>query len=418
MIAGRHIFLGSLIIALLLAGEGYAQKKSKAQLQKEKQQNLEKIKETERILSETAQQKKNSLGELTALNQRINQQETLITSIKGEVSFLDADIEENNEIIDALQKDVEKLKDEYATMLLSAQKSSGRIDRLTFIFSAQSFDQMLMRLKYMEQYSKSRKEQAEAIAKVQSVLSEQVKQTEIKKGEKNKLLGEEINENTQLSGLKQKQKGVVRSLEKEEKRLKKNLEETKVAIAELDELINKIIKEEIERAEREAREAREAREKAKGAKSVKAAAAKAVVDASIALSSSFEENKAKFAWPASGFVSQKFGRQNHPVLKSVVMQNDGINIQTKQDEKVKTIFEGEVKMVAFIPSIGNSVIIGHGDYFTVYSGLKEVFVKKGQKVVTAQEIGQLQVNGEGISELRFQIRKNTVALDPQGWLRN
>jgi len=104
--------------------------------------------------------------------------------------------------------------------------------------------------------------------------------------------------------------------------------------------------------------------------------------------------------------------------KNVVMQNDGVNIQTKQDEKVKSIFDGEVKMVAFIPSIGNSVIIGHGEYFTVYSGLKEVFVKKGQKVVTAQEIGQLQVNGEGISELRFQIRKNTVALDPQGWLRN
>jgi len=414
MTAGSYIFFGSLIIALLLAPEGYAQKKSKAQLQKEKQQNLEKIKETERILSETAEQKKNSLGELTALNQRINQQETLIHSIKGEVSFLDSDIEENNEIIDALQKDVEKLKDEYATMLLSAQKSSGRIDKLTFIFSAQSFDQMLMRLKYMEQYSKSRKEQADAIAKVQSVLSGQVKQTEVKKEEKNKLLGEEINENTQLTGLKQKQKGVVKSLEKEEKRLKKDLEETKVAIAELDELINKIIKEEIERA---AREAREAREKAKEAKSNKAAVTKAV-EANIALSSSFEENKAKFAWPASGFVSQKFGRQNHPVLKNVVMQNDGVNIQTKQDEKVKTIFEGEVKMVAFIPSIGNSVIIGHGEYFTVYSGLKEVFVKKGQKVATAQEIGQLQVNGEGISELRFQIRKNTVALDPQGWLRN
>jgi septal ring factor EnvC (AmiA/AmiB activator) len=77
-----------------------------------------------------------------------------------------------------------------------------------------------------------------------------------------------------------------------------------------------------------------------------------------------------------------------------------------------------VKRVAFIPSIGNTVIIGHGEYYTVYSGLKEVFVKNGEKVSTAQEIGQLQVNGEGISELRFQIRKNTEALDPQTWLKN
>ena len=407
MIAGKKIY-PFLFFLLLFAFSAQAQKKTKAQLQKEKQQNLEKIKETERIISETAQQKKNSLGELNALNQRIGQQENLITSIRSEVSLLDADIAENNELIDVLKRDVEKLKEEYTKMLLSTQKSSGRIDKLTFIFSAGSFDQMLMRLKYMEQYSKARKDQADAIAKVQSVLSEQVRITESKKEEKSKLLNEEISESDQLTGLKQKQKGVVRSLEKEEKRLKKDLNETKEAVAQLDDLINKIIKEEIERAEKEAREARE----------VKSASSVKVVEAAIALSTSFEENKNRFAWPAPGFISQKFGRQNHPVLKNIVIQNDGINIQTKQDEKVKVIFDGEVKMVAFIPSIGNSVIIGHGEYFTVYTGLKQVFVKKGQKVVTAQEIGQLQINGEGISELRFQIRKNTETLDPQSWLKN
>ena len=409
MTAGKLLFFISLSVALLAAPPAFAQKKSKAQLQREKQQNLEKIKETERIISETNQQKKNSIGELNALNQRINQQEALIMSIKSEVDLLDSDISENMQIIYSLQHDVEKLKQEYATLLMSTQKSSGKIDRLTFIFSAQSFDQMLMRLKYMEQYSKARKEQADAIAKVQSVLGEQVKKTEIKKETKNQLLGEEISENYQLTDLKQKQKGVVKSLEKEEKRLKKDLEDTKEAVAQLDELINKIIKEEIERAEREAREARDAKTKTKTTK---------VVDESIALSSSFEENKSKFGWPASGFVSQKFGRQPHPVLKNVWIQNDGINIQTKQDEKVKCIFDGQVSRVAFFPMIGNSVIIKHGDYFTVYSGLKEVIVRNGQKVVTGQEIGQLQVNSEGVSELRFQVRKITVPLDPQGWLKN
>jgi septal ring factor EnvC (AmiA/AmiB activator) len=406
MSAGNHLFRIILLLCLALSTYSlYAQKKTKAQLQKEKQQNIEKIKQTERILTETAQQKKNSLGELNALNQRIDQQETLITSIQSEVFLLDEDIRENNDLIDALKKDVEKLKDEYATMLLSAQKSSGKINRLTFLFSAKSFDQMLMRLKYMEQYSKVRKDQAEAISKVQEVLVDQVKKTESIKDEKNRLLTEEIQENDQLAGLKQKQKGVLRSLTKEEKRLKNDLEDTRKAVAQLDELINKIIKEEIERAEREAREAAEKN------KSVKA-------ESVIALSSSFEENKSKFSWPASGFVSQKFGRQNHAVLKNVVLQNDGINIQTKQGETVKALFNGEVKRVAFIPSIGNTVIIGHGEYYTVYSGLKEVFVKNGDKVSTAQEIGQLQVNGEGISELRFQIRKNTEALDPQTWLKN
>ena len=407
----RHrVLLILLTLVLSFGGSSSAfGQKTKGQLQKEKQQNLLKIKETEKIISETAEQKNNSLGELSALNQRIHQQENLIQSVKNEISLLNTDINENNQIIDALEEDVAHLKEEYAAMLFSAQKASGKADKLMFLFSAKNFDQLLMRLKYMEQYSTARKEQAEAIVRVQNVLEEQVRQTEIIKGDKNKLLSEEISESNNLTGLKQKKREVVRSLEKEEKRLKRDLDETKKAVAVLDKLINDIIREEIERAAREARE-REAKAKANN-KVVEAAP-------SVALSSSFEENKTKFPWPVSGFVSQKFGKQEHPVLKGIVLQNDGINIQTKQEERVKCIFEGEVRAVAFIPSIGTSVIISHGEYFTVYSGLKEVVVKRGQKVNLNQEIGQVQLNSEGVSELRFQIRKNTLALDPQSWLKN
>jgi septal ring factor EnvC (AmiA/AmiB activator) len=74
--------------------------------------------------------------------------------------------------------------------------------------------------------------------------------------------------------------------------------------------------------------------------------------------------------------------------------------------------------VAFIPTLGSTVIISHGEYYSVYTGLKEVYVKTGQKVTTNQEIGQIISNNDGISELRFQIRKQTIALDPQAWLRN
>jgi septal ring factor EnvC (AmiA/AmiB activator) len=89
-----------------------------------------------------------------------------------------------------------------------------------------------------------------------------------------------------------------------------------------------------------------------------------------------------------------------------------------QGEKVKTIFIGEVKRVAFIPTLGTAVIVSHGEYFTVYSGLKDVTVKVGQKLTPNQEIGTVLVDGAGISELRFQIRKKDTALDPQIWLRD
>ncbi len=406
MIADKNILVLSFLI-LFSSSFAIAQKKNKTQLQRERQLNLEKIKETEKILEETEHEKKTSLGELVALNKRISQQENLVSTIKDEVDLLDADIDEDNQIIDALEKDVNHLKEEYAAMLFAAQKASGKTDKLMLLFSSESFDQLLMRLKYMEQYSKARKTQAEAIDKVQRLLGEQVKKTEAKRNEKQILLSDEVKEKESLAGLKQKQRKVVRNLEKEEKRLKRELEETRKSLVELDNLIAKIVKEELERAAREAK----ARAKDK---------IKEVANAyeATALSASFEENKRKFAWPVSGFVSQKFGKQMHPVLKGIEIKNDGVNIQTRQNEPVRCVFNGEVRVIAFYPGIGNAVIVSHGEYYTIYMGLKEVFVRSGQKISTSEELGRVRSTPDGISELRFQVRKNTVPMDPEDWLKN
>ena len=395
MYAGRCLPILILIVACGFSVT--AQKKTKGQLQKEKQDNVARIKEVEKILKETAAKKKNTLGELTALNQRIVEQQTLVNSIRGEIAFLNTEIRENNDIIAALDDDLDKLKKEYASMLYAAQKASNSTTRLTFLFSSESFDQLVMRLRYMEQYSETRKLQVALIGQVQAELGQQVKQIESKREEKNQLLREGENESENLATLKKKQFNLVKTLEREEKQLKRDLENTKKALAVLDRKINDIIKEEMEREALALR----------GSKSV-----------NVALSSSFEENKNKLPWPVStGFISQKFGRQNHPVLKGIVTQNDGVNIQTKENEKVKCVFEGEVRRVAFIPTLGSSVIINHGEYYSVYTGLKEVYVKTGQKVSTNQEIGQI-ISKNGISELNFQIRKQFTALDPAAWLTN
>jgi murein hydrolase activator len=206
-----------------------------------------------------------------------------------------------------------------------------------------------------------------------------------------------LKENDNLSSLKKKQSTVVKSLQKEEKKLRKDLEESKKAIAALDRLIEDIIREERERVARASGKSKEH---------------------DVALSSSFEHNKNKFPWPSSGFISQKFGRQPHPALKGIIVHNNGVNIQTREDEKVKCIFDGEVSRVAFIQTMGNTVIIKHGEYLTVYAGLKEVFVRTGQKVTTNQEIGKVFSNSDGVSELKFQIFRNSTPLDPQIWLRN
>src|SRR5690606_34968292 len=199
-----------------------------------------------------------------------------INSIRKEISLLNREIRENNDIIQVLDDDVKKLKEEYAAMLFAAQKASNSTTRLTFLFSSKSFDQMVMRLRYMEQYGETRKLQAELIGQVQDALGAQVSQIKNKREEKNKRLGEGVNENQHLATLKKKPSNLVKTLEKQAKQLKRGLESTRKALGVLDRKINDIIKEDMEREALEL----------KNSKSV-----------AVALSSALEENKKKLPWP-------------------------------------------------------------------------------------------------------------------------
>ena len=178
MCGGKHLLC---LLVFCIFSFSVAAQKSKSQLQKEKQQNLEKIKEVEKIIDETSTKKQNTLGELTALNERIREQEKLVKAINGEIGILDSEIGENNDIIGALEVDLKKLKKEYASMLYAAQKANNSTTRLTFLFSSGSFDQLIMRLRYMKQYGETRKLQAEQITKVQEELSGQVKEIRVRR---------------------------------------------------------------------------------------------------------------------------------------------------------------------------------------------------------------------------------------------
>jgi septal ring factor EnvC (AmiA/AmiB activator) len=136
------------------------------------------------------------------------------------------------------------------------------------------------------------------------------------------------------------------------------------------------------------------------------------------LAGSFAELKSRMAWPvSSGFISSHFGRQAHPILKGIYVENHGITIQTNKGEEVKAVFDGQVSYVGAIQGI-KLVAIQHGDYFTVYNRLKVLWVKSGQKVKSQESIGEVMTNAEGVTELQFQIWKNNEKLDPENWLLN
>jgi septal ring factor EnvC (AmiA/AmiB activator) len=135
------------------------------------------------------------------------------------------------------------------------------------------------------------------------------------------------------------------------------------------------------------------------------------------LSSSFSGNRGRLPWPVGrGFISQRFGRHAHPVLKNVVVENRGVDIQTGAGEPVRACFDGKVLTIANIAGMNTIVMIQHGDYFTVYAKLRGVSVREGQRVSAREVIGTVATDADGTSEVQFQVWHNSANLNPETWL--
>ena len=61
------------------------------------------------------------------------------------------------------------------------------------------------------------------------------------------------------------------------------------------------------------------------------------------------------------------------------------------------------------------VMVRHGDFITIYSNLKETYVKKGDDVELKQEVG-LVLTDQGKTELHFELWQGTNILNPSQWL--
>ncbi|MEP0114847.1 MAG: peptidoglycan DD-metalloendopeptidase family protein [Reichenbachiella sp.] len=390
-----------MITTLFCTYEGIAQK-SKSQIEKEKKDNLAKISEVQKILKETETEKKASIGQLQALNKQIEARRALISSITQEIELINGEISDLSIVVNSLQTDLEHLKDEYGQMIYDAYKANQGFSKLTFLFSAETFNQLFLRLKYLEQYTKAREVQVEQIEKVRDALNQQMGVLVVKKEEQDALLKSKVKENKNLLSLKNKQSKVVQELSKREKELRAEVAETKKAVTRLDKLLAKIIKAEIEKSNA-----------GKNANSINLTADMARI------STSFEGKRNRLPWPVqSGFVSERFGKHPHPVLKNIWVENQGVDIQTQKNAQVKAVFEGKVATTAFVPGMNRVVIVQHGDYYTLYAKLKTVNVKKGQVLRANESLGEVFTNSDGISELQFQVWKNNVKMDPEKWLAN
>ena len=424
--------------------------KSKAQLERERRDNLTRIKEAGQVLTQTRQKKQVTLGQLTAIEQKLTVKQGQIQHISTQLQGIESNVHQTVRQVLGTQEQLSRLKQEYARLLYTASKTSSSFNQLMFLFAAESFNQFVLRLRYVHQYTEQRQLQAVRIVDTQQQLSHELNGLTQQRQRQKQLLSSQLTESKNLIGLKNEQAEVVQQLSRQEQGLREELAQRQQAVARLDNLIAQRVREEIARAARTARLAAAARRRnshgsagrrshadepdddATGGGDPSAnpdsdapeetaadrhASRVALTPETAALSSNFADNRGRLPWPvAHGFLAQRFGRHPHPVLRHVTVDNRGVDIQTNADEPVRAVFAGRVLTVAQVPGMNNIVMVQHGEYFTVYAKLRSVSVHEGQELDARDAIGTAATDADGTTQVQFQLWRNSANLNPESWL--
>lgn len=394
-----------LLIAIAISAVTSLQAQDKkSSLESDKKKIEEEIKYNSKLLEETKKSKETNLNQLVVIKKQISTREKLILNINSEIKAANEEIEQNNLALTELNNDLAKLKEEYAAMIYYAHKNRSSYDKLMFIFSSSDFNQAYKRLKYFQQYSAYRKTQVMLIEETQAEIKQKLTELENLKLAKVELLRLFESERSKLTAEKSQQDKTITNLSKKEKELLATIKEKEKAAKKLQKEIEKIIAEEISAA------------------SKKTGTTKSgsfdLTPGEVKLSADFTLNKGVLPWPLErGIISGTFGEHPHAVLKNVMTKNNGIDILTDKDSKARAIFDGEVTRVMSIPNYNFVIMIRHGEFLSVYSNLAEVFVQKGDKVTTRQEIGNIHTDTkDNKTELHFELWQGKTLLNPSMWL--
>ncbi len=440
----------------------WSQDSQQEKLEQRKAQIQQEIKENERLLQTVKKKEKSAVSAMAIQEKKIALKENLIKTTEKQAKLLSNDMYINQVQINKLKKELVVLKEDYAKMIMKSYKSRSEESRAMFLLSSKNFQQAYKRLQYMKQYTSFRKIQGEEIQGKSKELIGYNQKLEVQKSAKQKLIDEKEKERLSLEKEKQEQEKLVNAIKKDKNKLATDIKKKQQEARAIDKQIDRLIRQAIAEANRKAA-AERAKQKAaataaaKEKKAAAAAAAKELANANKTgktiktavkpvveeepaeeakkpisstkidltpeakiVADNFRANKGRLPYPVErGKITLGFGYQPHPVYKSLMVHNSGVEITTDQGATARAVFDGVVTSVFDLTKVTKAVMIQHGDYFTVYQNLSSVNVSMGDKVSRKQALGRIRSNGEtGKTVLKFLIYQNTSYINPAGWLSN
>ena len=391
---------------LLFIGQSlFAQNQRQQNLEAQRKRLQQEIKQINTLLFSNEKRKKSVLTQVEDLSLKINVRRRLIRVTNEQANRLTQQINVNQRSISQQRKELEALKKDYSDMILKSYQSKSGQSRMMFLFSSENFLQAYKRFQYLKQYASFRKKQGELISEKTQILQELNISLLDQKRKKENLVKENRAAEEQYRQEQKSQESLVLELKKKERNFISQIRRKQKKTNEINKEIQRLI-----------REAIIASNKAAGVKRNSNVFSLTPEDQLI--SDNITANKGKLPWPVQqGVVIQRFGRQPHPVVKTAIIQSNGVTIATPKNAQARAVFEGKVMSIIGFKGSNPSVLIKHGNYITTYSNLGEVYVTKGQKVKPKEVIGKVFTNPEtGKTELKFSVFKASTPVNPKGWI--
>lgn len=379
-------------------GSGVAAGESRHETEERLTQLKAQIEEDQRRLTETAEAERATMETLQNYDRQIALREELIRNYRRRVRQINYESDTLRTTLTTLEADLNRLKRQYQTRAEHAYKY-GRMHDMALILSAQSINQMLIRVRYLHRFAEKRRTRLSHIVDAGAEVRERRTKLEEMLARNEQLLLEAEREQRNLERLTQSRRRVVTELRQQRSTIEESLEQSQTAARELE---NRI---------------RELAATASTRRRIAAAADPAAAAEFSALTGSFQQNRGRLPWPTPGVVREPFGDITNPI-HGTKTPNPGILIDTPASAEVRTIFDGQIIDVSILPEYGTYVVIEHGEFKTVYSNFSMTYSAEGDRVKAGDVIGRAGTDAEPRGNaVFFGLFKGGAPIDPVPWLR-
>ena len=373
-------------------------------LEEQKKRLQQEIKQINAILFSNIRKEKSVVSKVEDLDLKISVRSQIVKVNNQQANLLTRQINVNQRDITNLRSELKNLKKDYANMIVKSYKSKSSQNRLMFLFSSADFLQAYKRIQYMKQYANFRKKQGEEISEKTQTIQNLNKTLLDQKSIKEALVAENKIVQTTLMKERKFQQNLIRSIKSKSRSLTSEIKQKQRQSAAIDKEIERLIREAIAASNKLA---------GKASKNVFALTPEAKL-----LAKNFVANKGKLPWPVEkGVVTQRFGTQPHPLVKTTMIKSNGVTISTNPKSKARAVFDGEVMAILSFKGSNPAVLIKHGNFITTYKNIAKVYVRKGQKVKSKQSIGEIFTHPQsGKTTLQFSVFNELKPQNPKNWI--